>query len=478
VVDGPRALAAEPVGLMRALRASPRAVLLAPLVPARIVGVTLSEWRLAATRGEALSMASNSLFLIASKVAAMGIGFLCWLAAARMFSASNVGLASAAVSATTLVAQLALVGIGSSVIGLFPAQRDPARLLDSAISLVWIAAIAAAAVFLVVAAVALGDLAVVARDPRFALCFVAFACAGTVGVLMDQTSTVIRRGDQAMTRNVACGAMTLALVPAALMVSDADRSLAVFAAWTAGALVMVGLGAWQLSRRPLEYSFRPRLTRDLVKPLLLLGIPNHVLTLAERLPGAVLPILVTEMLSPAENAYWYGVWMMGWVVFIIPIQIGITLYAEASHRPDDLRRLAGDALRLSLGLGALAAVVAVAGAGLALSLLGHAYAAAGELPLRIVVVAVLPMTLVEVYYGVCRATRHLGEAAATGLLSATTALAAAVAVAADHGLVGIAVVWLTVQVVTGMWAAVRLTFLLRHAPVSIPVAAPVRRWRP
>ncbi len=435
-------------------------------MPVRVAVQTWSEWRLAATAGHELSMASNSIFLIASKVAALGLGFLCWLVAARLFSASDVGLASAAVSATTLVAQLALLGIGSSVIGLFPGQSRPNDLLDNAATLVGLASFVAAALFLGVAATALTDLRVLALDARFATFFVALGIAGTIGVLVDQTSTVIRRGDQAMTRNLLCGLVTLAIIPMVMLVGEADRSVAIFGAWSAGGVAMVGMGAWQLHRGFLRYQYRPLLRRDLAVPLLTVGIPNHFLTLAERLPGAVLPILVTEVLSPAENAYWYGVWMMAWVVFIIPIQIGITLYAEASHDLASLHRLVVQALRLSLGLGVLAALAAIACAGIALTLLGHAYAAAGESPLRIAVLAVFPMTVVEVYYGVCRSVRRLSEAVATGLLSAGAALAGAVLVAPAYGLVGIALVWLAVQTAASLWAGIRLTALVRPPRVT------------
>lgn len=448
------------------MRAEARTILSARLPPVRVAVLTWSEWRLAATRGHELSMATNSIFLIASKVAALGIGFLCWLVAARLFAASDVGLASAAVSATTLVAQLALLGIGSSVIGLYPTQSRPKALLDNAATLVGLASLVAAGAFLVVAAAALTDLQILVLDGRFAICFVALGCAGTIGVLVDQTSTVIRRGDQAMTRNVVCGLVTLAIIPFVALVGESDRSVAIFGAWTAGAVAMVGMGAWQLRRGFLRYRFRPLLRRDLALPLLTLGIPNHFLTLAERLPGAVLPILVTEVLSPADNAYWYGVWMMAWVVFIIPIQIGITLYAEASHDLASLHRLVAQALRLSLVLGVLAALAAIVCAGLALTLLGHAYAAAGELPLRIVVLAVVPMTVVEVYYGVCRSVRRLSEAVTTGLLSAGAALLGAVLVAPSYGLVGIALVWLAVQAATSLWAGIRLASLVRSPRVT------------
>src|SRR5215218_3893232 len=67
-----------------------------------------------------LSMLVSSLALIGGKVATMGLGFLFWLLAAQLFVPAEVGLAAGAVSAVMLCTQLALLGVGSSVIVHFP----------------------------------------------------------------------------------------------------------------------------------------------------------------------------------------------------------------------------------------------------------------------------------------------------------------------------------------------------------------------
>jgi O-antigen/teichoic acid export membrane protein len=449
---------------MTTLAARLRAPIRAPLAAARMLPVAWAEWRAAATNGAQLSMTTSSLFLIIAKVGALGIGFLCWLAAARMFPESIVGLASTTVAATNLVALFAILGIGWSVIGLYPATAEKGRLLDSALSLVGAASLAVSLVCLVFAAVALSELRALATDPRFVLCFLAFGVTGTLGLLLDQISAVMRRGDHAMTRNVVRGVATLVVVPAALLVGEGDRSLALVAAWTAGSVLMIAIGLRQFARPPLRYAFRPRVDRVLGRPLFLDGIPNQVLNLALRLPGTVLPIVVTQMISAGDSAIWYGAWMMASVVFFVPIQIGVSLYAELSHDRASIERVALQALRMSLGLGALCALVAAILVGIPLSMLGHGYAAGGVDPFRIVVIAVLPMTVIEVYCAVCRGLGRLNEAIATGLISAVASLAATVAVASSYGLVGIATAWLAVQAVTGAWAGIRLIWLLRIAP--------------
>jgi hypothetical protein len=101
----------------------------------------------------------------------LGLGFLAWLVAARLFDAADVGLAAAIVAAMMLCVQLSLIGVGSSIINLFPAQQHaPARLFDTAFSVVGLAALAVGAVFLVLAVTLLRELRIVATDPVFAVC--------------------------------------------------------------------------------------------------------------------------------------------------------------------------------------------------------------------------------------------------------------------------------------------------------------------
>jgi Glycosyl transferase family 2 len=89
-----------------------------------------------------LGLVQNSLALIAAKVGIMGLGFVFWLVAAREFDARAVGLAAGAVSAVMLCTQIALLGIGSAFITyLREHRREPARLVDTSITMVSIASV-------------------------------------------------------------------------------------------------------------------------------------------------------------------------------------------------------------------------------------------------------------------------------------------------------------------------------------------------
>lgn len=425
----------------------------------RPVGATWAEIR--SGKGRPLPMFLNSMSLILAKVFSLGLGFLAWLVAARLFDPTDVGLASAAVAAMMLCVQFSLVGVGSSIINLFPAQQQaPARLFDTAFSVVGFAAIAAGAVFLVLASTMLHELRIVATEPAFAVVFVLLGVFGALGVLLDQISTVVRRGDEALRRNILAGLVTLVGVVGVAVGRSGSASLGILIAWVIGSIAAVALGWRQLAAAPIRYQYRPRLERSLARRLMGLGFPNYLLTLAERAPGPVLPIVVTELLSPEANAHWYAVWMVAWVVFIVPIQVGLSLFAEVSHRPGSLAEIVRHGIRSSLAIGITGAIGVTIGAEVVLHLLGHGYAAAGATPLRILVWAVVPATFIQAYFSTCRAIQRLREAIGAAIASGVVGVTAATIGGLTAGLTGMAIAWVISQGLTAAWALWRLRVLM------------------
>jgi O-antigen/teichoic acid export membrane protein len=421
---------------------------------------------------EELAPLISSFGLIAGRMASMGLGFLAWLVAARLFSAAEVGLASGVVAAMMLCVQLAMVGVGSAVIALLPGYRDhPGRLLNPAFTSVSLAAVVAALLFLVVARAIFHELDVVVTIPVLALAFVAMTLFGAVNVLYDNASVAMRRGDQVLTRNIAFGLVTIAVPVALVGLVPGHGSWLILAAWTLAGVVACVLGFIQTARMWRGYRLRLQLDAPLVGRLVRVGLPNWALTMTERGPALLMPILVTEFISPTVNAYWYAAWMMAWVVMIIPISAGQTLFAEAARSPDRVADVTRHGLLTSLGLGVPAAIAMAVLAQLALSLLGAQYADAGEAALRILVITVIPFSLLQAYFAICRARLQLGEAIAVGTISGTVAVIAAIAAGQAGGLTAMAAAWLVVQLIAGAWAGVRIWSLTRGLASGIRGAA-------
>jgi O-antigen/teichoic acid export membrane protein len=452
------------------------------IVPAVNFGGVLREllrlWRSRA----ALPMHVNSVAIMLSVVAAGAFGQVTWLLAARLSTPNDVGIASAYMSAALLCAQISLLGLGSAVIVLLPRHRsDASVLVRTLLTAVAGAGLAAGGVYLLIALTTLHEMSSFVSDPRAALLVLAQAVVLPTAVMIDQSAVALRRADGVLVRSVVSGVARVSLVVVLWLIASSSplTALSITLAWFGSTLLACGMGNSQLRHILPNFRFWPSLHPEFVSKGLRIGLPNHFVSLAMIGPGLVLSILVTELLSPSANAYWYIAWMLAGIVFVVPSSNGLALFAEVTNHPERRRPASIQSIRSSLLFGLpLAVCLGVAGAW-ALPLLGEGYQA-GVTPVRIMVVGVLPVTFLETYVANCRAMHNLREPAITFALGGVAILLAAAAGGLTFGLNGVALAWLAVQSVVGIWAAWRLKSMLaqpslRHEP-QIGVLDPSQQW--
>jgi O-antigen/teichoic acid export membrane protein len=411
--------------------------------------------------------------MVSGRVAAMGLGFIFWLMAAHAAPQSDVGFAAAVVSAMMLCTQFAQLGVGSAFISLLPSERrPPAHLLDIALTVTVVGSALVATAFLLVARAWLPELGRVSAAPTWTAAFLVMCIFGTIGILLDQVNVGLGRGVQVVIRTAAFGAITLLPLAVMLAVGAPMNAMQLTASWVAAGAVATVLGILQLRKAvPVEpvstdepqraarrsYRYRPRWERALGGRMMTVGLANHLLTLCERAPGLILPIVVTELLSAEATAVWYVVWMCAWVVFTAPISVGIAQFAEASRRPQAAAAATRTALRTSLLYAGAGAVLVAALANPVLHLLGPQYADSGVTPLRLLLLGVLPLAVVSAYYAQCRASGRLAEAIGVAAVAGVGAVALpALAGGTQYGLAGMALAWVAIQTVAAGWAGIRL----------------------
>src|SRR4030067_2848010 len=70
------------------------------------------------------SLYRNSSYLIASNVVMATFGFIFWVAATKVFTTSEIGLASTLISGAELVMTFALLGLNSSLVRYLPTSQQ------------------------------------------------------------------------------------------------------------------------------------------------------------------------------------------------------------------------------------------------------------------------------------------------------------------------------------------------------------------
>jgi O-antigen/teichoic acid export membrane protein len=418
-------------------------------------------------RRRVLSVHTNAVALFLSIVVGAGFGYLTWLVAARIATPETVGLAAAVVSAATLCSNLAILGLGITIVSFLPREiQDPASLLNGFFTIAVAAAGICGFAFLFLAARFFNRLDVLASDSRLSISFLALGIGMSVIVLLDGTSVALRRADYALLRAALSGAGRLLLLTCAALVATLSASTIVGAAAVA-TIAACMLGYAQLKRSFPAYRYKPHIG-SWGRVALSKGLPNHILSLERLIPTLAIPLLVTELLSPSENAFWYAAWMIAFLLRFIPETTAHATLAEITNRSTSVATGVWKNMASSFVVSLLTMIALVAMAHPILGLMGRRYADAATTPLRLLALSIFPAIFIETYLLVRRATMQFREANIAFAIVAIASIAAAAYGAETHGLVGVAAGWLIIESAAGIWAAVRVTRLIRSARIDAP----------
>jgi O-antigen/teichoic acid export membrane protein len=383
----------------------------------------------------------NVSTLSATTAVTSALGFVYWSLAARNASPAAVGLAAAAISASSLLASISMLGLGTLLIGEVAAgrDRDHAVLTTSLLVVGGVATLLGVA-FAVIGPVFLKDIGTVSLGWPFVLLFALTASTTALGLLLDQLMVGLLKSGLQLARNSIFSLAKLAALIIAAPLLASDKGLIVFGAWPLGsALSIVALVAF-MCWRPVGIGLgRPRF--QLVRHMGGTALGHHALNLSAQAVGQILPVLVATMLSTTANAYFYTSWMVATVALIPLNALSVTLYALGAREPDALRSRA----RLTLVLGLLEALAAIAVVQILapwiLAGFGKTYASEATLTLRILVLAVVPSVIKAHFISLSRITGRVRSGGVVMACTAALELTAAVVGASIGGLPGLAAGW-------------------------------------
>jgi O-antigen/teichoic acid export membrane protein len=408
-----------------------------------------------AAAGEGRSLSRSSFLMVVGKAFQMGCGFVFWMVAARTTDVSNVGTVAAAVSGVMLVTQLGVLGVGASMIVSLGRGEPVGRVLDTGFSVITVTSLVAAGGFVAVTALGSGQVAATQTSAPFVAAFALAAVCGTATICLDQAGLALGHPSGTSVRYLVSGLVMVVFLQLAAMAGHHHLgATTVFAIWTLSSVAICVTGAWQLDRWA-RYRYRGRVHLGTLRRHLAVGIPNHLLTLTERLPALVVPILVAHLVSPRATAYWYPAWMLAWVAYTIPVQVGFVQFSEGVRRPAELRSTLRSGFTSALLLGAGASAVLAVLAHPLLRMVGADYADESSTALRVLTLGIVPFAVWQSYNARCRASGLVKEGIFAGMALAVV-ICAATTWAAPEGSTAIAVAWVASSAVGALWAGGRL----------------------
>jgi O-antigen/teichoic acid export membrane protein len=409
-----------------------------------------------------VSLYRNAFYLLLHLGSSAVLGFGFWIVVARLYVPDDVGLAAAAIAAASLMALLGNLGLGSGLIRFVSnAGSQGNSLINSCFSLGALASMGAALVFLGGLSLWAPSLLFLLETPVFAITFVAFAGSFNLIGMAGNALVANRRADLTLASSLIHGLLRLPLV---ILLGLVFRVYGIFAAATVG-IVGALLVALFLFLPRVQLAYRPWFTidRELIRKVMPFSMANYAGHLLSMGPGFVLPIIIVNMVGAEANAYFYGAWLIGTLLFAVGNAASLSLFAEGSSDEMNL----GVYLRQSLGMSFVivmpAVLVVLVLADKLLLLFGSGYSENATALLRILAISALPTVINNAYLGAKRVEKKLTVIA--GLSSVPAA-----------GIVALTYLLVPVVGITG----VGIAYLASHGTItSVIVANWLRKgWAP
>ncbi len=365
------------------------------------------------------SLYRNSLFLIINSALMALFGFVFWSFAARLFSSSDVGLATAVISAVALVSSLSLLGFNVSIL------KFKDRILGfNALVITSIVSVILAVGFLVFVN---SKLAFLGSSWGYIISFILFCLFNTIYSILG--SVLISQNKQLIVL-VKDTLFSLVKVSFVLVLSGL---IGLLWSWFLGIFVALLLSLFFVA---LEFKFDLSSLRKISS----FTFFNYLSSLFGGLPSLLLPIIIIHYLEPSYSAYFYVSWMIANLLFIVPSSVGSNLLASGDLK--SLRKsLVFTNLLLLLGIGVLFVI-----GGWILSLFNPEYLAGLSL-LYILALSSIPFGVRTLYNNYLNLLGSYKKVLFWNLVVLVITIAGTVLFISTYGLVAVGLSWLLGNVV-------------------------------
>lgn len=336
----------------------------------------------------------NTYLLSANLLVTLVTGMGFWILASRLFSPSQIGVATAFIAPTTFLSMAFLLGANHGILRFASEFEQDKRLLFSAISISALVSLAGSAI----GAILLMNMglvhAVAGSSILSILIYALLVSTTTVWSVCEAAFVGLRAPRQILVRNVALGFIRLLILLAFAGLGD----FGLVAALTLGT-GMAALVSLALLRRHLHATWAEFFTvwHPGLRRIISFALPNHFANLIASVPIMLMPLMALHLLGAEISGYYYVAWTIAAVLKSLLTASSATLLAEGSRD----HSIVGSGLARSLAflfcLVGAAALPVLLFPGIILAPFGAQYVDANSIALPLLTLSMLPSVLTTVF---------------------------------------------------------------------------------
>lgn len=291
------------------------------------------------------TLVKNSIYLMLSNGILAAGGFLFWIFIARLYPATEIGIATSLISVISLIASLALFGLNTGIMKFLPASNDKNKLISSVVSLVSLTAFTISIIALAAIPLFSKPLAFAASSPYYAAAITIFTVFTALNLLSETILIAYRSSKYVLFKNIVLGSVKL-MLPYLLI---GLAGFGILASYFTGNIVAVFIAFYVLYKKhALSYVFK--ISKTMIKSMSAVSVGTYISTLMISAPLYVIPIIITNVLGPAQTAFYYMVTTTTNVMNLVPLVISQNFMVEGSYDTGKIQHLLRRSIQLSLAI--------------------------------------------------------------------------------------------------------------------------------
>lgn len=403
------------------------------------------------------SFLKNAYILISDGISNTFLGFIYWLIAARLFEASDIGIANSAISAIILVVSLSVQGFGVGIIRLLPQYPDKEnQVINSCLTLSLILLSLVLSIFYLF--LPFWSTSLNSFIDGKILFFVLFSFSYLYTQLLDCVFISTRKTQNLLIKNLQLNVIKLLL----LLGFIHQESNGLYYSWGIS-IVIICIIETLIVRKRVNTSYKPALffDRELGREVLGYSMKNHVADVVSSIPSMILPIMIAELINVKMVAYFTIPWMIVNSLMIIERSTSQSLFAEISDDISLLNFKVAKSIKFLLyQLFPLLFMILLFGKYI-LSIYGEEYSSNGYSLLVILTMSLIPYSLNVTYFVILRAKKELSTLQLYSFFLTTSILVLSYFMAIRWSLIGIGIAWLAAQFLCFLIISPNLNKILR-----------------
>jgi O-antigen/teichoic acid export membrane protein len=372
----------------------------------------------------------NSFYLLANNVIASAIAFFFWIAAARLYTTEEIGIATALISASAFILMLSRLGFDFSIIRFFP-TRDKSDVFNTTIVVTSLVSFVLGIIFIVEIDFFSPNLSLL-KNYIYALVFLIYLFLTSVTTYTGQAFLAMRKGNYYFIQNLVINSRIILI-----FIFVSMGAIGIYNSFWVATFFSLGIALFLLkSELKLTFSFKKVFFKESLK----FSTGNYIASLFSSTPALILPILVLNILGANQAAYYYIAYAIVSIIFMVPNAVSTSLFVEGSHG-ESLKKSVVKSYAMIFALLIPMILITFFFGQYILSFLGESYLESLEL-LKIFALSSFFVAIVYVYISVKRVLMDIKSLMLVSIITCILTLSLSPLLMLKFGIIGIGYAWI------------------------------------